>query len=132
MSLYRGPLKSGEADYDVQFGIGTTVAGVIIQSEEMSQSDIAHIVHDQYGRVANEISYDQASSNTFSFLGDKLPATIKVGDTFEYCGVTWKIDSVTEAGTFDGLRRWSVAGHAYYNYPDTAPAWDDPTNPAVK
>ena len=125
MSLYRGPLVAGSgASYEVQFGIGNTYAGVIIQSEDLSKTDIAHMVHDQYGRVSNEMSYDEDKRNVFTFIASALPAALgAVGSTFVYAGITWKIDSLTEAGVFDGLRRWTVNAQCYYNYPGTVSTW---------
>ena len=135
MSLYRGSLVAGTgASYEVCFGISNTVAGVIIQSEDLTKSDICHVVHDQYGRVANEMSYDQDNRCNFSFIASSMPTAVSaVGGTFEYAGVTWKIDSMAEAGTFDGLKKWSVTAHTYYNYPSTGPiTWDAATLPAAK
>lgn len=135
MSLYRGPLVAGTgASYETLFGISNTYSGVIIQSEDLSVTDITHIVHDQFGRVANELSYDQDKRNNFSFIASALPAELaSVGSTFEYAGITWKIDGLTENGTFDGLKRWSVQAHSYYNYPENAKAiWDDSTLPGPK
>jgi len=134
MSLYRGPLVAGSgASYEVQFGISNTYAGVIIQSEGLSKTDIAHIVHDQYGRVANEMSYDHDKRCNFTFIAEALPAALDaVGATFVYSGITWKIDSLSEDGTFDGLRHWSVSAHSYYNYPDsTNYSWDAPVLPST-
>ena len=134
MSLYKGPLVSGTTDYDVLFGVSHTVTGFIVQSEDFTKTDINHIVYDQYGRVANVISYDDEKKVVFTMIGSgSLPATLKVsGNTFSYGGVTFHVDSIAEAGTFDGMRKWTVNATTWYNYPDaTNHCWDTSDNPTA-
>ena len=100
-------------------GISNTLTGFVIESESISESDIAEQVPDQDGAIAGEISYDKRTDLRLTIrksgaAGGTLPT---VGGTLTYATVKYHVDSVEEAGTYNGLRRWNVNAHRYTNWP---------------
>ena len=48
--------------------------------------------------------------------GANAPTTAGTTD-FAYADKKWKVDSVEEAGSYNGLRRWNINAHKYENWP---------------
>lgn len=105
-------------------GIKNTLANFVIESETLSTNDVAEQVPDQNGAIADEISYDKRSDLRLTVRSAKAAATTgqetaptTAGSTLTYANVKYHVDTVEEAGTYNGLRRWNVTAHRYTNWP---------------
>lgn len=101
-------------------GITRTLANFVIETENIVPNDIAEPVPDQKNAVADEISYDTRTDLRLTVRSAKAAVTAPpavAGALLTYGGVNYKVDSVDEAGTYNGLRRWNITGHKYENYP---------------
>ena len=100
-------------------GITRTLSGFVIETENIVPNDIADEVPDQKGAVADEISYDTRTDLRLTVrsatVSEDPPAT--AGTVLTYGNVKYKVKSVEEAGTYNGLRRWTITGHRFTNYP---------------
>ena len=101
-------------------GITRTLANFVIETESITPNDIAEQVPDQNAAIADEISYDTRTDLRLTVRSAKAsvsaaPATS--GTILTYGGVNYKVDSVEEAGSYNGLRRWNITGHKFENYP---------------
>lgn len=101
-------------------GIQNTLAGFVVESENITPTDRSEEVPDQNGAIADEISYDTRTDlrlTVRSATTGKNPPTTAGNAGFNYAGSKWKVDSVEEAGSYNGLRRWNVNAHKYEKYP---------------
>ena len=102
-------------------GIQNTLTGFVVESENITPNDVAEQVPDQVGAIADEISYDTRTDLRLTVrsatTGTTAPATAG-STTFVYAGVKWKVDSVEEAGQYNGLRRWNITAHRFANFPE--------------
>ena len=101
-------------------GISNTLTGYVVETESIVPNDLSEPVPDQNGATADEISYDTRTDLRLtvrsSTTGTTAPAT--AGSTaFTYAGSKWKVDSVEEAGSYNGLRRWNINAHKFSNWP---------------
>ena len=101
-------------------GIQNTLDGYVVESESITPTDRSEEVPDQNGAIADEISYDTRTDLRLTVrsatTGKNAPA--EAGDDgFVYASSKWKVDSVEEAGSYNGLRRWNITAHKYENYP---------------
>ena len=105
-------------------GISNTLSGFVVETESITPNDVSEQVPDQVGAIADEISYDTRTDLRLTVrsatTGTTAPATAGATD-FGYAGSNWKVDSVEEAGSYNGLRRWNITAHKYANWP-TQPA----------
>lgn len=104
-------------------GIQNTLSGFVIETESIVPNDVSEQVPDQKGAVADEISYDTRTNLRLTVrsatTGTTPPAT--AGDkTFQYAKKRWKVDSVEEAGIYNGLRRWNINAHRFENFPNAS------------
>jgi len=101
-------------------GIANTLTGYVVESENITPSDVAEQVPDQNGAIADEISYDTRTDLRLtvrsSTTSTTAPATAGSAN-FQYASEKWKVDSVEEAGTYNGLRRWNITAHRFTNFP---------------
>ena len=101
-------------------GIQHTLDGYVVETESITPTDRSEEVPDQNGAIADEISYDTRTDLRLTVrsatTGKNAPA--EAGDDgFEYASSKWKVDSVEEAGSYNGLRRWNITAHKYENFP---------------
>ena len=104
-------------------GIANTLSGYVVETESITPADRSEEVPDQQGAIADEISYDVRTDLRLTVrsatTGKNAPA--ETGDDgFEYASSKWKVDSVEEAGSYNGLRRWNINAHKYTNFPAQA------------
>ena len=101
-------------------GITNTLSGFVVETESITPSDRSEEVPDQNGAIADEISYDTRTDLRLTVrsatTGTTAPATVGASN-FSYGGSKWKVDSVEEAGSYNGLRRWNITAHKYANWP---------------
>ena len=104
-------------------GITNTLSGYVVETESITPADRSEEVPDQQGAIADEISYDTRTDLRLTVRSATTdataPATAGATD-FTYAGSKWKVDSVEEAGSYNGLRRWNINAHKYTNFPAQA------------
>lgn len=94
-------------------GIQNSLSGVTIESENISDKDIAEQVADQEGHIEEEITYDNLKELRITVHAKIAPSSYKAGGTITYASKTWRIDTVEEAGTYNGVKRWNITAHIY-------------------
>lgn len=108
-------------------GVHNTLAGFVIESETITETPIREETDDQYGRRANEEVYDTRTELRLTIFGKNgAPDINSVISTFAgaaqykyitYGGAIYVVDSIEEAGTYNGKRRWNISAHKYDNFP---------------
>ncbi len=103
-----------------QYGVTETIAGYTIESASVTTTPQREQVPDQKNAVVKEIRYDTRYELRLTMRGESEPpaTTIDYGTTGKgnsVSPVTWIVDSVEKAGTYNGLRRWNVTAHRYDN-----------------
>lgn len=107
-------------------GISNTLADFVVESEEINDTPVQEDFDDQNGARADEKVYDTRVDLSLTVYGAKADADISArlsaiansgGKSISYAGKTWKVDSVREAGTYNGRRRWTIAAHRFDNFP---------------
>lgn len=107
-------------------GISNTLADFVVESEEINETPVQEDFDDQNGARADEKVYDTRVDLSLTVYGAKADADISArlsaiansgGKSISYAGKTWKVDSVREAGTYNGRRRWTIAAHRFDNFP---------------
>ena len=105
-------------------GISNTLANFVIETESITPADRSEEVPDQKGATADEITYDIRTDLRLTVRSAKAsvaaPPATAGSKAFSYAGSTWKVDSVEEAGSYNGLRRWNINAHKYTNFPQPA------------
>lgn len=103
-------------------GIANVLTNFVVETESITDNDVSEQVPDQNGAIADEIKYDKRTDLRLTVrsatTGTTAPATI--GTLLQYPssgGAKYKVDSVEEAGSYNGLRRWNITAHKYENFP---------------
>lgn len=97
-----------------RYGVSETIDGYTIESLNITEADQREQVHNQLNAVVKELVYDTRYDLKCTLRGMNKPTAA----TFAGLGgenVKWIVDSIEDAGTYNGLRRWNVAGHRYTN-----------------
>lgn len=103
-----------------EYGISTTLANYTIESENITTTPQREQVPDQRNAVRAEIRYDTRYELRLTVRGANEPAatTINYGTTgsgSSATAITWIVDTVEKAGTYNGLRRFNITAHRYAN-----------------
>ena len=101
-------------------GIANTLTDFVVETESITDNDVSEQVPDQNGAIADEIKYDKRTDLRLTVRSAKAAVTnppAAIGTLLTYGGAKYKVDSVEEAGTYNGLRRWNINGHKFENYP---------------
>lgn len=112
-------------------GITNTLTGFVVESESIVNAPVQEDVDDQTGARADERVYDNRVDLKLTVYGATSSASIAsvleamptgyTGQRIKYPsgngGVYYKVDSVEEAGTYNGRRRWNITGHKFDNFP---------------
>ena len=112
-------------------GITNTLTGFVVETERIVDAPVQEDVPDQNGAQADEIVYDNRKNLNLTVYGATSSASIAsviedmptgyTGQRIKYPsgngGVYYKVDSVEEAGTYNGRRRWTITGHKFENFP---------------
>ena len=98
-------------------GVSATFTNGSIEDCTVTKNVIAEQVADQYGAIACEMVYDHRYdlNLTMHAAGDTAPTC--TGDTVQFDSATYHVDSVAEAGTFNGVTRWTITAHRFTNTP---------------
>ena len=109
------------ATTDEQYGIATTLADYVIESENITETPQIETVPNQTNQVADEIQYDTRYELRLTVRGKTKPAaTILAYGKNGSADVKWAVDSVEEAGSYNGLRRFNITAHRTTLYPAAA------------
>lgn len=107
-------------------GISNTLSGFVVESETITESPVQEDFDDQNGARADEQVYDTRKDLRLTVYGASSSASISGafsaiansgGLKFTYGSLVWKVDSVEEAGTYNGKRRWNITAHRFNNFP---------------
>lgn len=112
-------------------GITNTLTGFVVESESIVDVPVQEEVDDQSGARADEIVYDNRKDLKLTVYGATSSASIAsvledmpegyTGQRIKYPsgngGTYYKVDSVEEAGTYNGRKRWNITGHKFDNFP---------------
>ena len=106
-------------------GIQKTLEGFVIESETITETPVQEDTDDQMGARADEQVYDTRVDLRLTVYGASPQADITSvctalesgGKKIVYGGKTYKVDSLEEAGTYNGKRRWNISAHKYDNFP---------------
>ena len=111
-------------------GITNTLTGFVVESESIVDAPVQEEVDDQSGARADEIVYDNRKDLKLTVYGATSSASIAsvleamptgyTGQRIKYpsSGNTYyKVDSVEEAGIYNGRKRWNITGHKFDNFP---------------
>ena len=101
------------------YGITNTLNGYTIESETITETPQVESVPDQKNAVANEIIYDTRWDLRLTVRGSSAPA---VSQSFSYNSHSWAVDSIEQAGTYNGLQRFNITAHRFNNFPATSSA----------
>ena len=99
---------------DGEYGISTTHTGITIESISDTESPVTEPVPDQKNAVANEIVYDTRRDLRLTYRGTKLTVTAGI---VAFDGTNWSVDSHEDAGTYNGLHRYTLVAHRFTNFP---------------
>lgn len=103
-----------------EYGISSSLANYTIESENITTTPQREQVPDQKNAVVKEIRYDTRYDLRLTVRGETEPAatTINYGTTgsgSSAAPITWIVDTVEKAGTYNGLRRFNITAHRYAN-----------------
>lgn len=94
-----------------QYGVSNTLAGYVIESENISKSPQREQVRNQKNAVTAVIEYDIHYTLRLTVRGATEPAAT----TLSYDGETWIVDNVEKAGSYNGLKRYNITASRYTN-----------------
>ena len=106
-------------------GIANTLTGFVVESENITETPQQEDFDDQNGARADERVFDTRVDLELTVYGASSSATTPPttaisnsgGKTIAYASHNWKVDSIKEAGTYNGRRRWTINAHRYDNFP---------------
>lgn len=97
-----------------EYGISTATTGITVESETITESPMVETVPDQKNATVNEVKYDTRTDLSLTYRGTKLTATNGV---ITYNNVKYAVDSHEQAGTYNGLKRYTLRAHKFENFP---------------
>lgn len=98
---------------DETYGVTDVLANYIIESINKTESPLLEQVPDQRNAVRKEIQYDTLYELRMTIRGSNKPSLTNGALTVG--GQAYIIDTIEDAGTYNGLKRYNVTGHAYAN-----------------
>ena len=105
-------------------GIANTLTGFVVESENITETPQQEDFDDQNGARADVRVFDTRVDLELTVYGASSsaatpPTTAHAsgGKTIAYASHNWKVDSIKEAGTYNGRRRWTINAHRYDNFP---------------
>lgn len=96
------------------YGIAETLTGYTIESATLTKTPQVEPVHDQKNALVNEIKYDTLVELRLVMRGASAPTE---GTDITYDSVKYRISSVEDAGTYNGLKRFTVTAKKTDNFP---------------
>ena len=100
-------------------GIAKTLTGFVIQDYTITNSPIVEQVPDQYGAIAEEQVYDHRTDLSLTCISasSSRTAPVATNDILAFDSSNWMVDSIAEAGTYNGVMRFTITAHKYTNFP---------------
>lgn len=92
-----------------KYGIDLTLTGYTIESYNETDSPRREEVPNQKNQVVKEIRYDTRYELRLTVRGEAKPGA----DAITFNGNTYIVDSVEEAGSYNGLQRFNISAHRY-------------------
>lgn len=96
------------------YGISETIANYTIESDNTTDTPQVEEVRDQKNALINEIRYDTLVELRLTLRGATKPTA---GTDITYNNVKYRISSVENAGSYNGLRRFTVRAKKTDNFP---------------
>lgn len=96
------------------YGIAESIANYTIESATLTKTPQVEEVRDQKNALTNEIKYDTLAELRLVLRGATAPTE---GTDITYDSVKYRITSVEDAGTYNGLRRFTVSAKKTDNFP---------------
>ena len=96
------------------YGIAETLENYTIESATITKTPQVEPVHDQKNALVNEIKYDTLVELRLVMRGASAPTE---GTDITYDSVKYRISSVEDAGTYNGLKRFTVTAKKTDNFP---------------
>ena len=94
--------------------ISETLTGYTIESVNITDTPQVEEVRDQKNALINEIKYDTLVELRLVVRGATKPTA---GSDITYNNVKYRISSVEDAGSYNGLRRYTVTAKKADNFP---------------
>ena len=100
-------------------GVTRTLSGYIVESESISKAPQSEQTSDQTGAIAAEEIYDHRTDLSLTVISSSSTRTAPActNDKITYGGATYFVDSVEEAGTYNGILRFNIKAHRWDNCP---------------
>lgn len=98
-------------------GIAKTYTNASIENYTIAENPIAEQVPDQNGAIACEMVYDHRFDLSLTMHAAGSTAPTATGDTVTFDSKNWHVDSIAEAGTYNGVMRWTITAHRFDNTP---------------
>lgn len=96
------------------YGIAETLSGYTIESATLTKTPQVEEVRDQKNALVNEIKYDTLAELKLVLRGASAPTE---GTDITYDSVKYRISQVEDAGTYNGLKRFTVTAKKTDNFP---------------
>ena len=96
------------------YGIAETLTGYTIESATLTHTPQVEEVRDQKNALINEIKYDTLDELKLVMRGETKPTA---GTDITYNNVKYRISQVEDAGSYNGLRRFTVSAKKTDNFP---------------
>ena len=90
-----------------EYGVSLELSGYTIESFTRTDQPQREKVPDQYNATAKEVRYDTVHNISVTMRGAAKPGFA----SFTFDGKNYIVDSVEDAGTYNGLYRFTVQGH---------------------
>ena len=95
-----------------EYGISKTLAGYTIEDVNVTDAPVFENVPDQKNRVAKVLHVDTRYDLSMTLRGTSKPS---VDSAFTYDGQNWILESVEDAGVYNGLRRFKLKAFRFAN-----------------
>ena len=92
-----------------KYGIDLTLEGYTIENYNKTKTPRREEVPNQKNQVVKEIRYDTRHELRLTVRGNAEPSA----DAITFDGATYIVDSVDEAGSYNGLQRFNISAHRY-------------------
>ena len=100
------------------YGISEVIDNCTIESLNVTESPQRETVPNQTNAIIGEVRYDTRYELRATVRGTPTitngTITVKSG-TSDTTGTTYIVDTLEDAGTYNGLRRYNISAHRYTN-----------------
>lgn len=116
------PSTAGTLIRKDQYGIDTTITGLIIQNVVITNSRVTDDTYDQKNALVSQLDVDQRWDGQMTVIGPSDESgsfsEATVGDlTFSYDNKNWKVTGVTFTGAYNDKKTYNVTFFRTVNFP---------------